>query len=132
MYNLGRKIEVFVIVVIIAVIGIIYAFKQKPVLVSTRSDDQKVAQQQAPVSAAVIEYPGQDGKNALDLLKALHLVEAKHYSFGDMVTGIDGVTADSKHFWAFYLNGSMAQVGASAYTTKSTDVIKWQLDELKN
>lgn len=61
-------------------------------------------------------------------LKANHQVDATHYSFGDLVTGIDGLKPDSKHFWALYVNGQFSQVGASAYVTKSTDQIKWEVD----
>ena len=125
--NTLRKIEVFVVVVVIAFIGIVFAFKQRPVLAPTV--DQKQAQQ-APTST--ITYLGHDGQNALDLLKASHQVEAKHYSFGDMVTGIDGTSPDANHFWAMYVNDQFSQVGASAYVTKSTDAIKWQIDEVKN
>ena len=132
MQNLGKKIEIFVIVAIIAVIGIIYAFKQKPAPVLTtntvadQATDQSGQVQEVPTTT--IEYPGQDGKNALELLKAGHQVDAKHYSFGDLVTGIDGITPDSKHFWALYVNGQFSQVGASAYVTKAADSIKWQID----
>lgn len=121
-----KKLEIFVIVVVIAVIGIIYAFRQTstPAPAATKQVSQSVKQS--------IEYSGQDGKTAFELLKANHQVEAKHYSFGDMVVSIDGVAPDANHFWAFYVNGQFSQVGASAYITKSTDQIKWQLDEIKN
>lgn len=131
MNNIGKKIEIFVIVVVIAFVGIIYAFKQKPVLVpittnSNITSEQSDQQQQVPTS--VIEYKGEDGQTAFALLDASHRVEVKNYSFGDMVIGIDGIAPDAKHFWSFYVNGAMAQVGASAYITKSTDTIKWQID----
>lgn len=125
MNNLGKKIEIFVIVTIIAIIGIVYAFT-RPVQAPTTSQTA----QQVPTST--VTYQGQEGKNALDLLNASHRVDSKHYSFGDMVTGIDGVSPDANHFWAMYVNDQFSQVGASAYVTKSTDTIKWQVDEVKN
>jgi hypothetical protein len=151
MNNIGKKLEVFIIIVIIAVIGVIYAFKQRLALAPTNdstsfnqtSDDSSQApnnatsinpeaggqtQTQPQVASNVIEYKGQDGKNALELLKASHRVDAQHYSFGDLVSGIDGITPDTKHFWAMYVNGQFSQVGASAYETKSSDTIKWQMD----
>ncbi|OGM32406.1 hypothetical protein A2803_01950 [Candidatus Woesebacteria bacterium RIFCSPHIGHO2_01_FULL_44_21] len=121
-----KKLEIFVIVVIISVIGIIYAFTQKPV--RTPTNDLVRSQSEANI----IEYPGQDGQTALELLQARHQVEAKNYSFGDLVMSIDGVTPDSQHFWAMYVNGQFSQVGASAYVTKNSDMIKWQIDEIKN
>ncbi len=151
MTNLGRKIEIFIIVVIIAVIGIVYAFRKPAIAPTTNTEPSQNTQQQEeqPVSsgmpvpgsdvqdkvvvtANVIEYRGVDGKNALELLQASHRVDLKHYSFGDLVTGIDGITPDASHFWALYVNGQFSQVGASAYITKSSDTIRWQIDEVKN
>jgi hypothetical protein len=71
-----------------------------------------------------------DGKNALELLKASHTVDAKQYSFGSFVNSIDGVAPDSKHFWALYINDQFSQVAADNYTTKSSDNLKWQLDAI--
>ena len=128
MNNIFRKLEIFVIVVIIALIGIVYAFTQKPTTtttVATNDQNQQAAQQ---VPTQVVTYPGEAGKNALELLKAHHQVEAKHYDFGDLVTGIDGISPDPTHFWAMYVNDQFSQVGASAYVTKPTDTVKWQID----
>ena len=122
----ARRLEIFVIVVIIATAGIIYAFTQKPVLAPSTEVSQNQNLQQVPTNT--VEYKGVDGKNAFELLKASHAVDAKHYSFGDLVTGIDGVTPDASHFWAMYVNGEFSQVGASQYITKSSDTIKWQID----
>ena len=154
----AKRIEIFVIVIIIALVGIVYAFKQKPVVTpispvtSIQTQDQGLPEQNrdqipsgglavkpdanatpTPTDLAItttIEYPGQEGKNALELLKAGHRVDTKNYSFGDMVTGIDGIIADSKHFWALYINDQFSQVGASSLITKSTDMIKWQIDSI--
>jgi hypothetical protein len=149
-----KRLEVFVLVVIIAVIGIIYAFRQKSALApttqttqTTQTSDQQtqttpsgslsINTGEAPpptqlVPSATIQYSGVDGKNALTLLQVGHRVDVKHYSFGDMVTGIDGVTPDSNHFWAMYVNGQFSQVGASSYITKNSDTIKWEIDAVVN
>jgi len=132
MFNSFRKIEAFVIVVIIAVIGIIYAFKQSAVApINNVAINSETSSLSAKLDQGVI-YQGQDGRNALDLLKAQHNVGVKSYSFGDMVLSIDGVTPSANQFWAMYINGELSQVGASAYTTKSTDVVNWRLDEVKD
>lgn len=130
----ARRLEIFVIIVIIAVIGIVYAFKENasfsPQVAQKDTAENTTALQQVP--STVVTYQGQDGQNALDILKATHKVEVKSYSFGDMVVSIDGIAPNpATHFWSFYVNGEMSQVGASQYQTKSTDVIKWQLDEIK-
>jgi len=78
-----------------------------------------------------ISYQGVDGKNALELLKAGHQVEVKHFDFGDMVQSIDGISPASDEFWALYINGQLSQVGADAYQSKSSDTITWKLDKLQ-
>jgi hypothetical protein len=82
--------------------------------------------------AQYVSYKGQDGKNALDLLKATHKVEVKVYSgIGEFVDGIDGLKSDTKHFWSFYVNGKQSTVGAGSYTTKTTDTIEWKFEQIK-
>jgi hypothetical protein len=129
----ARRLEIFIIVVIIAVIGVVYAMTRQPVLApvteqSTQNQNQNSTQQ---VPTTIIEYKGQDGKNAMELLRASHQVEVKSYSFGDLVTGIDGVSPDSTHFWAMYVNNTFSQVGAAEVITKSSDTIRWQIEEIK-
>ena len=71
-------------------------------------------------------YKGEDGKDALMLLKAKTRVGI---GSSGMVESIAGRKADtSKHeYWAFYVNGKMAEVGPAAYQTKSTDTIDWRI-----
>lgn len=83
-----------------------------------------------PVENA-IKYNGQEGKNALELLKAKYTVETKSYgSAGEFVESINGVKPDTKHFWKFFVNGKSASVGAGSYITKSADVLEWKLDTI--
>ncbi len=74
-----------------------------------------------------LTYHGQTGQNALSLLKKHADVQTKHYSFGDMVVGINGTTGSGPKYWTFYINGKMADVGAGSYTTKADDIISWKL-----
>jgi hypothetical protein len=78
-----------------------------------------------------ISYHGADDMTALAELQKSYHVQTKTYSgLGQEVTGINGVLANSKHYWAFYVNGKMAQVGADTYVTKKSDTITWKLDSL--
>lgn len=52
------------------------------------------------------------------------------YSFGDMVTGIDGLNADDKHFWSFLVNGKEATVGAGTYTIKAGDTVEFRYESM--
>ncbi len=76
-----------------------------------------------------ITYQGVEGRTALELLKENHEVESAMYDFGEFVTSIDGQAADdTANFWAFYVNGAQASVGAGEYQTKPDDVIEWRLE----
>jgi hypothetical protein len=99
-------------------------------LVAIQNNDQNVAAVQS-VRHTTVSYHGVSGVNALTLLKRQHQVQTKTYSgFGEEVIGIDGVLANSKHYWAFYVNGKLSQVGAGSYTAKSTDMLTWKLESL--
>lgn len=74
-----------------------------------------------------VSYHGENGGNALTLLKKYAHVQTKHYSFGDMVTSINGVSGNGPKYWTFYVNGKEASVGAGSYTTKSSDIVTWRL-----
>jgi hypothetical protein len=74
-----------------------------------------------------------ENTKALALLKISHKVETKDYgSLGEMITGIDGNTARLDQFWAFYLNGKLANEGAGAYVLKNNDKIEWKLNSVNS
>lgn len=78
-------------------------------------------------------YQIANAKTALDLLKSSHTVKTKVYAgIGEFVESIDGVKPDSKHFWAFYVNGVSSNVGASSYNLKNNDKIEWKLSAISN
>ncbi len=77
-------------------------------------------------------YTAAKGQWALALLKSTHNVTVKSYgSMGEFVTGIDGITPDSKRFWEFFVNGKSSNVGAAAYKLQDGDKIEWKLSEIK-
>ncbi len=72
------------------------------------------------------------GENAIDLLRRDHTIETESYgSIGEMVVVIDGIKPDTRHFWAFYVNGKSSNVGASSYKPKDQDKIEWKLEAIK-
>lgn len=74
-----------------------------------------------------VSYRGQDGKTALELLKASHDTKTNSSQAGEMVTSIDGISQTEKEFWMYDVNGTQPSVGADQYQTKSNDTIHWQL-----
>jgi hypothetical protein len=77
-----------------------------------------------------ISYHGQNGVDALTLLKKHATVSVKHYSFGDLVTSINGSEGKGPKYWTFYVNGKQATAGAGAYKTKDSDTLDWKLQQL--
>ncbi len=93
--------------------------------VATHSDAQTVTNAQHQLTQ--ISYRGQNGVDGLTLLKRHATVGVKHYSFGDLVTSINGVSGNGPKYWTFYINGKEASVGAGSYISKNTDTLKWVL-----
>jgi hypothetical protein len=92
---------------------------------ATTQTIQKVATSQEPITD--LTYSGQDGKNALDLLKQHATVATKDSSYGPFVDSIDGVVGGTNgKYWTFYVNGAQASVGAGTYVTRSSDQIEWK------
>ena len=78
-----------------------------------------------------LTYEGAAGKTALELLVAADpTAVVQGEGENAFVTGIDGREAQdsAKEFWALYVNGEMAQVGAGALVTETGDEIAWKLE----
>lgn len=114
------------VVAIIASTALVVSTNQPKVEVSV-SETGKQNVHAAQVQSDRIEYKGQDGKTALELLKQKTEVITKQSSYGEYVDSINGLSGGSQgKYWSFYVNGAMASVGAGDYTTKSSDVIEWK------
>ncbi|WP_240644182.1 DUF4430 domain-containing protein [Antribacter gilvus] len=76
-------------------------------------------------------YAGETGRTALELLLESD-PSAEISGEGEMayVTGIDGRVADqaANEFWALYVDGEMATVGAGALVTEDGQEITWKLE----
>ena len=70
------------------------------------------------------------GSTALQLLTSRHKVVSKGEKENAYVTAINGRVASEtgKEFWAFYINGKQAQVGAGSYFVKNNDTIEWKIE----
>lgn len=74
-------------------------------------------------------YAGEQGKNALELLNEnARLVERDQ---AGLVVSINGRKSDSskREYWAFYVNGKLAEVGPADYKTKDKDTIEWKMEK---
>lgn len=78
-------------------------------------------------------YQVKENTTALALLKTSHQVETKDFgSLGEMVVSVDGMTARVDQFWAFYVNGKLANVGAGSYILKNSDKVEWKLNSVNS
>src|SRR5258706_4479380 len=75
-----------------------------------------------------LSYNGEEGKDALVLLKQHASAEI---GGSGLVEAINGRIADSKshEYWAFYVNGKLAEVWPKDYQTKNSDVILWKIEK---
>ncbi|MCO7272136.1 DUF4430 domain-containing protein [Cellulosimicrobium cellulans] len=80
--------------------------------------------------APELSYEGRAGTTALDLLlEADPSAQVTGEGGNAFVTAIDGVAADpDSEFWALYVNGEMATVGAGSLETEDGDEITWKLE----
>lgn len=92
----------------------------------TQSTETTTVETTASPASEVVTYQGQEGKNALEVLKSEFTVTTEETSFGEMVQSINGLAADDSHYWALYVNGEMASVGAADIQTTPSDTIEWR------
>ena len=79
-----------------------------------------------PTKTATFSYKGENGVDALTLLKKKTTVEQNK---AGLVVAINGYKPTGHNYWAFYVNGKYAQVGPAEYKTKNTDVILWKVEK---
>ena len=53
-------------------------------------------------------------------------IEYTDGQYGKMINGIKGLTAEGNFYWAFYINGVSAQVGADSYVVQDDDQLTFQ------
>lgn len=87
-------------------------------------------QQQAVAAVSSIAYNGQDGKNALDLLKENNKIETQDSSFGIFVTTINGIQNTNNQYWMFYVNGELSSTAPDQYQSKNSDKIEWRYQDI--
>lgn len=110
-------------IALIACMGVVVAGRAIMTMPQTKPPVTPTA---APVVAVQISYKGENGIDALTLLKKHALV---HLDASGMVDSINGKKAENtKHqYWAFYINGKLAQVGPAQYATHTTDMLMWKI-----
>ncbi|MGE0882617.1 MAG: DUF4430 domain-containing protein [Blastocatellales bacterium] len=75
----------------------------------------------------VVAYQGEDGKTALELLKAHANIRTETSQLGELVVEINGVANGNDYHLIYFVNGATAKTGAARLVTKSGDKIEWKL-----
>ena len=126
------KLSLIITVALVVLVGLTAGVWSRQMRQDKPTPAQSSTSQSAQKPAAKddsVNYDGVDGKNALELLKAKATIVTKQSSYGEYVDSINGMQGgtDGK-YWAFYVNGQMAQVGAADYQTKTGDKITWKFE----
>lgn len=94
-----------------------------------KSDTQVSTTQVQVQETNEVSYQGQEGKNALELLKDnAEVVTKKDPNLGEYVVSINGEDGGGKKYWLYYVDGKQANVGAGEYQTKNGETIDWKLE----
>lgn len=121
----------FILVLVILAIFASYSFYQTKLLSTKKSIAQqtftvylKISGQKDFIRQEIIS-----GKTALDLTKEKASVKTKGKGINAYIIEINRQEAldSKKEYWAFYVNGKMAEVGAGSYQLKDGDKIEWKL-----
>ncbi|MEK7634072.1 MAG: DUF4430 domain-containing protein [Patescibacteria group bacterium] len=124
------KFSTFILIALVVVFG--YFFYQNK-LSSTKkfiAQQQKITVYLKIVGQAdFVKHEIIVGKTALDFTREKADIVTKGEKENAYIIGINGIAAQNskKEFWAFYVNGKMAEVGAGSYKLKEGDKIEWKL-----
>lgn len=102
--------------------------------VSKKQAEKQVAGTESvfqPVVEKTISYEGENGKSALDILKATHKTETQESSIGVFVTSIDNTPNQDNKYWMFYTDDQLASMSADQYQTKDGEKIEWRYESIQ-
>ncbi len=127
-----KKLIVGFLLVFLVVVGIeIYHLKKPEVTKKTEASAKEIyIYLVLPTKNGELLTQISKGKTALDLLEKYSKVGLQGNGVNAFVTTIDGLTADAskRKYWAFYVNGKLADVGAGSYKLQNGDKIVWKIE----
>lgn len=120
------KLLIIALALFVVVFNVLFAlFLQN----KSQPEKQNIKQEQVQILKESFSYKGEEGKDALTLLKEKAEVEQ---DTSGLVVSINGRKTDvKKEFWAFYVNGEFAPVGPAEYQTKEKDLVEWKVEKIK-
>jgi hypothetical protein len=121
MKRIKSPVIIFILTWMIAIAGC----AQRPPVKTPKTATESTTQAQS--ERTLIAYEGEDGKTALEILKARARVRTSTSQMGELVEEINGVNNGNGYYLIYYINGAKAKVGAGNYITKNGDKIEWKL-----
>jgi len=125
--------KIFLFVLFFLTIFTSYSFYQTKLLSTKKSIAQQTLTVYLKISGQkdFIKQEIISGKTALDLTKEKASVKIKGEGVNAYLTEINSQEAlnSKKEYWAFYVNGKMAEVGAGSYKLKEGDKIEWKIEK---
>lgn len=82
--------------------------------------------------ATILEksFEAEKSSNAFDVMKENIILEFEEYSFGALVTSVEGIAPPEGYYLALYVNGAYAEKGISDYTLEENTIIEWKMESL--
>lgn len=132
-----KKYLILISLIALFIFGFKYSQKPKPTIQKPIENKLTVFQKiftedlNPEVSVVFFKYEVESGETALELLQKTTTVKAKGEGVNAYVTEINNLTAQEKNkeYWAFYVNGKLASVGAGSYVLKDQDKIEWKIEK---
>jgi len=119
-----KKTAAIIVILILTVIGIYVFHPIGNVSQNTTAVQPTTAVKETKITT--ISYRGQNGIDALTLLKNKATVEHDH---SGLIVSINGNKPTGHSYWAFYVNGKLASFGPEQYITKNSDTIQWKIEK---
>lgn len=129
-----KKTQIFILFFIAIILGAGYMqfFPKNPAIKKSAPIAFVTVEQKISAETVLSDRKEQikKGSTALQALYSSHTIKSKGIGQNTFVTAIDGREADTdkREFWALYVNGKQAEVGAGIYIVKNNDKIEWKIE----
>lgn len=133
---MGRNKQIFLIALLVAILPLpFFVYVSKRVVPKTENKQVRSSINQIvnfggvkPTIRTKVDIKQEE--TALELLRKASQVVVKGEGEAAYVVGINKVVADDakKEYWAFYVNGRLAPVGAGSYKLVGGEQIEWKLE----
>ncbi len=83
----------------------------------------------SPGQNQLVEYSCQTGLTPFKILSERYKIEYEKQDLGPLVISINEQKPNGNEYWAFYIDGKMAPVGADNYQCQRDEKIEWKLEK---